>query len=118
GGGGGAALGVAGRRLSPGRRRLAGLRPPHGQLPPHAVGDRVGQPLVAGRRVVGAVLRQDLLRPRVLHHPVQVVDRDPGRLHDGVGRGVVAADVGPRAGGGGGPGCVAGGAGGGGGGGA
>ena len=64
------------------------------QLAEHAVGDRLGEPIRTGGRVVGPVGPEQPLRSFLLDHPVQVVDGHAEFAHNRDGRGVVPPHVG------------------------
>ena len=92
----GGGLAVIGGGLRPGGRDWQGPVAADGQLPQHAIGDRLGEPLGARGRVMRPVGAEHRLRASLLDDPVQVVDGHAELTHDRSRRGVVSPHVGLR----------------------
>ncbi len=86
-------LPVRGARIRPFRGGLPGPVAVHGEGPPDAIRDRLGEQGVPLRGVVRPVPGEEPLRAPFLYHPVQVVHRDAQLPHHGQGDGVVAGHV-------------------------
>ena len=90
----GGGLAVLGGGCGPGGRPRQGPIAANRHLAKHAIGDRLGEPIGAGGRVMGPVGPEHRLRASLLDHPVQVIDGHAELAHDRGGRGVVPPHVG------------------------